>query len=752
VNQDLLPAEFSQHARFTPLQGKQPFLKSWAKRPFTLSQILTDYPEASGVGLLHEFSHTFALDLDDLEWCREHLPERGIDVDELIDPNKNCLFVSPKTNSAKVIFQREAGFDGYRYVKVNDSDAESNLICCFEIRCAGMQDAAPGSDYPGGGEYTHAGLTTPQHAPPALLDFWKLLDEWQKDLEQKYAGKGGCLTLMNEGRQSIIYAFNKTYPIAQVLQQNGYDLAKRDIWLSPNSASNNPGVIVFPSHSYPWELCYSHHASDGALHGRAVDAFEVAAHAAYPHAQINEAKKKFASDMAKQVPALDPETEEPLKDTVLGWNAKQVVEDLPPAVKTFKFTPDAPELAPSLIFPNDTFGELVRAFMDGAQRRNNPVAALVTALGMISTISGGSYLTAERGRTNMEIVIVGSSSDGKTATVGQIRRELPNIKQGYSVYTNISSWEGVEQELTNLSARPEVIFYIDEIGALFKKMQSAKGEGIKDWLMRVWSQGDSAYTTRTSVAAGQSRTLFGVHVTVIGSSTEENLQDAIDPEDAATGSALRRLFFNCSTGVTKKRCAPQPLGMPHIGRLQQIEDTARNAMSTASEGKNIVVLIDEDAYELFNDADDKMLDKEYSDHRWRGKWLENSLKIAACRAIYLNPAEPVITGPLFDWGMKIADHTILYMQYLFAESFSLNRFERARKELCEKLAKMGGDASLSHIHQQSNYLKALQRHEREGLYKECEAFGWIKVYEKITPAGRKQGRVRLVSSGEEDEE
>ena len=70
-------------------------------------------------------------------------------------------------------------------------------------------------------------------------------------------------------RPSVIDAYNAATPIAQALTEAGYK-KYGNRWLSPNSTTKIPGVVVFDDGK-----AYSHHASDPFDLEHSFDSFEV---------------------------------------------------------------------------------------------------------------------------------------------------------------------------------------------------------------------------------------------------------------------------------------------------------------------------------------------------------------------------------------------------------------------------------------------------------------------------------------------
>ena len=115
------------------------------------------FPLAWGVGLLHAFSGTMALDIDNYPVARLWLMERGVDLDELMSADDAVQIVSGKPNSAKLLYRcppRQgkacAPYDS------TDSAGKPRKAMALDFRCATagentQQDALPPTMHPGQG-------------------------------------------------------------------------------------------------------------------------------------------------------------------------------------------------------------------------------------------------------------------------------------------------------------------------------------------------------------------------------------------------------------------------------------------------------------------------------------------------------------------------------------------------------------------------------------------------------------------------
>jgi hypothetical protein len=149
------PAEEYVRAGFAlcsiPRGSKGPRTKGWNQKANAITTIARAAKlNGHNIGLLHEFSGTCALDVDDLAKATKALAAEGIDLDALLADPKAVQIVSGKPNRAKLLYRLPKGVKPLAHRKLADG--------ALELRCAGVQDVLPPSIHPDTGKpYTWKG-------------------------------------------------------------------------------------------------------------------------------------------------------------------------------------------------------------------------------------------------------------------------------------------------------------------------------------------------------------------------------------------------------------------------------------------------------------------------------------------------------------------------------------------------------------------------------------------------------------------
>lgn len=161
--------------KLVPIQWgeKRPRLKGWQ-----LERNAAPIPDEwqGSIGLLHAWSGTCCIDIDDLERAKEWLFfEHGIDLQALLDAEDAVQIVSGRDNRAKLLYRLPS-----KMVKTFVAVDGQQIIDfrCFTRKGTSVQDVLPPSAHPSGSQYAWGGKGDWRHLPElpeALRAVWEAL-------------------------------------------------------------------------------------------------------------------------------------------------------------------------------------------------------------------------------------------------------------------------------------------------------------------------------------------------------------------------------------------------------------------------------------------------------------------------------------------------------------------------------------------------------------------------------------------------
>lgn len=517
-----------------------------------LRQALAD-KKGYGLGLVHEYSNTGALDIDHLAWCQMAFgDELGIDLMEMLAGYPR---IRGRDGRDKYLFQLPADFIGATHKltwPTEDADPDSpnpmlrqKKAVLMELRCKGGQDVLPPTIHPDTGQ-PYTWLTPPwdgiPEIPAPLLAIWKCWDDFKPQLESacpwakvkhKPPEPPAAKRLVGQHGDSLIAQFNAAFSLTDLLEANGYR-RKGKRWLSPNSSTGIPGVVVLPESG----RCFSHHASCPLNDTHAHDAFDVfmlLEHDGEIKAALNAARIRLGLP-AHVLPEVDM--------TALLLKAKQGGQAPPGGYRAQESG------EPSAVFDQPIPGVLGEfeewAFASSLSATPSRHVARMAALGFGSVVLGRKYKTSRSNYSSLLFLQLDESGGGKedlkTAIDRAMRQcNLSASRMGGSWYTS---------EIAVISAlheKPVHITIVDEFGL---KIAAARNKGNNtpsaSALSAVMEAATKCHTSISSTAAStrglnasdaarMRLTIVNPALTVVAMSTRTSMIDALTTDDITSG-------------------------------------------------------------------------------------------------------------------------------------------------------------------------------------------------------------------------
>ena len=228
-----------------PLGRKGPITRGWNLPGNAITDTAVAAKLTENVGLLHVYSGTMALDVDDNVQAKEWLLERGFNPRQLVSSPDCVLINSGREGRGKLIYRLPKGIEPIPTVQVKGMAGEVIL----EFRCAdsggnSVQDVLPPSIHPDTGQpYRWGGpgdWRNPPEIPAALLRVWR--DELAtksmpnvllppQPLMQHHNTGISLPYDLPENRAELARLLGVTSPVGRVFDPDaGHDVWLRDLW------------------------------------------------------------------------------------------------------------------------------------------------------------------------------------------------------------------------------------------------------------------------------------------------------------------------------------------------------------------------------------------------------------------------------------------------------------------------------------------------------------------------------------------
>ena len=463
-----------------PAGSKAPTGLGWQKperaicTPEAAHEYWTRNPEHN-VGLLHSASGTVAIDVDHVKWTRIAFEAMGLDYDAILSSGPRIV---GRQDRAKVLFRAPEGFDVSRRAIAWPKPDGRGSETVFELRGGAVQDVLPPSVHPDtGNAYTWAGKNLWEGLPPLpdqLAIIWREWDRFKPQLmdacpwQPEPSFRPPAKPRPQGERASVIGAYNDANSIHDTLARYGYrKIGKR--YLSPNSTSKIPGVVVFDD-----ARAYSHHASDPFDDAHTFDAFDL--FCTYDHGgDVAKAVKDAAGFLH-----LDTETPEP--DPELSRHGAQVWDSWKAKKGPLSDIPEHLLSVPGVL--ND-----VVTYYSTTAPKDQPQFAVQAALAFGATVMGRRWVTDQDNMTSLFFVNVGKSASGKEHVKKAIERCLEAA--GLDHLIGPSGYTSAAGLMSALRDQPNHISIIDELGRVLASSQAQGNYHKADaqtLLMEVWGR------------------------------------------------------------------------------------------------------------------------------------------------------------------------------------------------------------------------------------------------------------------------
>lgn len=550
-------------------------LEYWSKNP--------DH----NVGLLLGASGVVTIDIDHMENTRLIFEAMNIDLDALLASAPRII---GRPERGKVLFRAPAWITlSRRALAWPSQSAGGKTEVVFELRAGSVQDVLPPSIHPDTGRpYEWAGASVWDGLPelPAqILTIWREWDRFRTQMIDLCPWKPSPEFMPPRkprpigDRASVIDGFNSANSIYQALEKYGYrQFGNR--WLSPNSTSKIPGVVVFED-----DRAYSHHASDPFDSAHTFDAFDMFAQ--YEHGGDVAKAVKAAGEFLGMVREAPPE-----------YDAEALAHGAAVARQIMSFGKVDESISDRLKSVPGVLQDAVNWFNTTAVS-SQPQFAVVYALALGCTVMGRRWRTEANNYSNAYFVCIGQTGSGKEYVRKALVKTLADC--GLERMIGPSGYTAGSSVLSALIDKPTHVMVMDEFGQKLKQASAKHNTNAQSTLtalMEVFGMQDGILFpqgySKVGLSKDQSerldRFVRNPSLTMVGLSTVTDFAEAVTFGDVASGFLNRFMIIETD----------EKMPMPRVTKPQPISDRLRDWCKECASavGGNGGMIADVDSHDI----------------------------------------------------------------------------------------------------------------------------------------------------------
>lgn len=712
-----------------PAGSKAPTTFGWQTRAVAPEH--WDANPTHNIGLLHGLSGTCALDIDDMENTRLIFEALNIDLDALLSSAPRIV---GRPDRGKVLFAVPAGLELVTR-KISwpvQGDARKTAVV-FELRAGSVQDVLPPSIHPDtGNAYTWAGRDWREPLPelPAqLATIWTEWDRFRPQMIECCPWAVRTFTPPRKPRQtgqqeSVIDAYNTMMPLADALGKAGYrQFGGR--WLSPNSSSKIPGVVIFDD-----GRGYSHHASDPFDPAHSFDAFDVFCH--YEHLGNVSAAVKAAADIVgmDKLPASQwsDEDRDMIKQGRDIWAAM--------SAKAKDNVAEGDGIPPHLLNVPGVLSEAV-AYSGARAVKSQPQFDVQAALALGSVVMGRRFVTDASNMTGLYFLNIAKSGTGKENANGA----LTDILNAADLLDELHGPAGYTSEggvLSALHAMPAHIAVIDEFGNYLRAAQAQGSPHLQQafsMIMEAFGRQLGVLKNRgysTAALTDAQKKVMSIRIqnpslTLMAMTTPSTFYDAVSYKDAASGFLNRFLVVESKLPYQRSKRSKRPdLSPQFLAWLRATASAYDDTQGDLARGDGpefpphpILIPFSKSAYRLFDDMEAEIVERQNRSERVAEadmiiRTREIAMRLSLIVAHSLGERE--ITAEAAQWAIDYATFYARRMVDNFSNTIAEGSFDSLRKKTAQAIKDAGSvGLKMAELLKAVPQLGNLKKHERDGL-------------------------------------
>ncbi len=349
-----------------------------------------------------------------------------------------------------------------------------------------------------------------------------------------------------------------------------------------------------------------------------------------------------------------------------------------------------------------------------------PVLALGSALTLMGTLAARKIATPEGLRTNLYVLGVCESGEGKEHARQITKRVLAAAGLGDLLGPeDFASASGLEKAVEE---RPAILFQLDEIGRMLRTTADSRTAylyQIPTALMKLYSSATSEYRSRAYADSRLNRTIIEPCASLYGTTVPQSLYESLTTESLTDGLVARMLVFEVDAAhdpapqEVEVRAVPDSL----VGQamLWKTFDPGGN-LSGVHPQPRALRYTDEARDAMTEFARRMRAEKRRADSAYRAVWnrtAEHARKLATLRAVSCDGTAVEEVGiDAVEWATAVAEHLVRRAIWIARDWVGANEWESTKKRVLRIIREEGRDGIVrSKLTRKTQFLRARDRQE-----------------------------------------
>lgn len=322
--------------------------------------------------------------------------------------------------------------------------------------------------------------------------------------------------------------------------------------------------------------------------------------------------------------------------------------------------------APESLIPSDGLLREIYDYVMSISRKEQPLAAIGSAIAVVSTLMNRKYASYTNLRANVFIATLIPSGQGKDVVMGAVPDLL--IKAGAERFVGGEPVSG-SAIISALSETPVRCYALDEYGRYLASVNNKNANPTKieigDVLTKIWSCSNKPYTGKERADRKQNKQVIikNPFVTVNGVTVPERFWDSISSMDAADGFLGRYIVLNSpdyAKTLFPEHSAPPITLITRLAALYEYYPQGGNLADVYSpemEIDPVVLAPDPDARETWEEIAEKYSRIAFDKRQFSSIYnrvAENAMKLAMIFAVARDMKTPKLSLEAITWGAELA--------------------------------------------------------------------------------------------------